>query len=233
MMSARAVFFIVASLATLTLLLPLWQAWRGRSYLTEAQRFFAAYVGLEFVADATMFTLGRLKHNNLWIGHLAVPLQTVLIVLAFSAWQVDERLGRWLRRAAPVALVFWIPPALGWESARDFSVASISIQAIICLVLAAFTVVRRSFDDHLLVRNQSWFWIGVGVMLYFATFALLGPASHYLIKLSPTTTIALFSARAVFQVIANVLYYQGMRCPLSPPHSWPSTSPPPRWPSSS
>lgn len=232
-MSVRTLFFIVTSLATLTLLLPLWQAAREYPVLSEAQKFFAAYVGVGFVTDAAMFVLGRLGHNNLWLTHLVIPIQTMLIVLAFAAWQVDQRVGKWLRRGAPFVLIFWIPAIAGWESTTNFSTVSSSIQATLCLAVAAFTVVRRSFDDHLTIRNQSWFWVGLGVMLYFATFALLEPLGHYLLRLSPVTVVAVFTVRSAFQLLANLLYYQGMRCPLSPPHSWPSTSPPPRWPSSS
>jgi hypothetical protein len=201
--------------------------------LSQAQKFFAAYLGVELVTEAVMFVLGRLGHNNLWLSHAVTPIQTMLIFLAFAAWQVDQRVGKWLRRGAPFVLMFWIPTIAGWESTTNFSTVSTSIQSTLCLAVASFTVVRRSFDHHLTVRHQSWFWIGAGVMLYFAAFALVEPLGHYLLQLSPATLVAVFTVRSAFQLLANLLYYQGMRCPLSPPHSWPSTSPPPRWLSSS
>jgi hypothetical protein len=113
----------------------------------------------------------------------------------------------------------------------DFSIGTDSVQAIICLASAAYTVVRRSLDFHGPGLDRPWFWIGTGVMLYFATFALMSPLISYLLKTSPETAVAVLTVRGGFQVVANLLYYYGMRCPQSRQNSGPSTSPPPPWPS--
>jgi hypothetical protein len=112
---------------------------------------------------------------------------------------------------------------------NDFSIGIDSIQAILCLALAAYTVVRRSFDYNGPGLDQAWFWIGSGVMLYFATFALMNPLNSYFIKHSPATAFAVLTVRGGFQVFANVLYYRGMRCPPSRQSFGPSSSSPRPW----
>jgi len=229
-MLALGLAYFFASLSTLTLLLPLWQSGQRWAERSSAQRLFTGYLALEFVASVTAFVLGRLGHSNLWLSHLVVPIETLLIVLAFSAWQVDRRMGLVLHRGAPLMLLFWLPKVVGWEPLDDFSIGSDSVQGIICVAVAAYTVVRRSFDDQGFSVERDWFWIGIGVMLYFATYALISPLSNYLVKHAPATAIAVLTVRAGFQVVANVLYYYGMRCPPSRQSFGPSTSPPPRWP---
>jgi hypothetical protein len=222
-------FYVFAALSTLTLLLPLSESRRRWESLSQAQKLFSGYLALEFLTEVSCFVLGRLRQNNLWVTHLMVPVETMLIVLAISHWQVDRRMGLVLHRGAPLMLLFWLPPIIGWEPMNDFSIGTDSIQAILCVAIAAYTVVRLSFDFSGPIVDYEWFWIGGGVMLYFATYALISPLEGYLIKHSPATALAVLSVRGGFQVIANVLYYFGMRCPPSRQNSGPSTSPPRAW----
>lgn len=232
-MSIQSAFFLTASLATLSLLLPLWRAGAGRRDLSEGQRIFAAYLVLELLVSVAGFVLGRLGIHNLWLGDVVVPVESALIVRAFAAWQVDQRLRLILRRAAPLMLLFWLPPLFGWEPRGDFNIAVDSVQAIVCVAVAAYTVVRRFLEADGPSADRDWFWIGVGVMLYFATYALINPLSNYLIKHSPQTVVAVFVVRGAMQVVANLLYFLGMRCPRSRQNFGPSISPPRSSPSSS
>jgi hypothetical protein len=221
--------WISSSLASLSLLLPLWQARRRWDILSEAQKVFTGYLLAELLIAVGCFVLGRLRYNNLWITHLMVPVETALIVLAFSYWQVDRRMGLALRRGAPLMLLFWLPSIIGWEPVNDFSIGTDSLQAIICVAVAAYTVVRLSFESSRPSVEHEWFWIGGGVMLYFATYALISPLEGYLVKHSYALALAVLTVRGGFQVIANLLYFLGMRCPPSRQHSGPSTSPPRAW----
>jgi hypothetical protein len=126
-------------------------------------------------------------------------------------------------------LLFWLPPLFGWEPLQDFSIAVDSVQAVMCVAVAAYTLVRRFLEADRPGVAHDWFWISAGVMLYFATYALINPLSNYLMKHSPSTAGAVFLVRAGVQFVANVLYYIGIRCPPSQPNFGPSISPPPSW----
>jgi hypothetical protein len=228
-MLALGLVYLFSALSILTLLLPLLQSRRLWPSLSRAQKLFSEYLGLELVLGLGLFALGRSGHSNLWLSHLIVPIETLLIVLAFAAWQVDRRMQLVLQRGAPLMLLFWVPTLVGWEPLDDFSIGTDSIQGIICVAVAAYTVVRRSFDDGGPGFQQDWFWIGGGVMLYFATYSLISPLNNYLMKYSPETALAVVAVRGGFQVLANVLYYYGMRCQSSPQSFGPSTSPPRAW----
>ena len=223
------VFYAMASLATLTMLLPLLAGWGRRAELSHAQHLFLLYVSFEFALQLTNFALGRLSLNNHWLAYLVTPVETAVILGTFSLWQIDEGMRKALRIAAPLMLLFWVPPLLNWEPRTGFSIGIDSIQAILCLAAAAYTVVRRSMDTTEQAQAQEWFLIGAGVMLLFAASALMGPLSNYLMTRSVETAIAVLSVQAGVQVLANVLFYYAMRCPLNPQRSGHSTWPPSWW----
>ena len=223
------VFYVMGSLATVTMLLPFLAGWGRRTELSRAQHLFLLYVSIEFVLQLGSFVLGRLALNNHWLAYLVTPVETAVILATFSLWQIDEGMRRALRIAAPLMLLFWVPPLLRWEPSTSFSIGIDSIQAILCLAAAAYTVVRRSMDTAEQAQTQDWFLIGAGVMLSFATFALMGPLSSYLVKRSVETAYAVLSVQAGAQLLANVLYYHGMRCPLNPQRSGLSIFPPSWW----
>jgi len=216
-----------ASLATLTLLLPMVAGARRLPFLSPARRLVLLFLALEFVNEDICFILGRLGRNNQWVPYTAVPIETALILAAFSRWQLDRGMERTLRAAAPLMLVFWLPPLLGWERPTEFSLGIESVQAILCVAIAAYTVVRRAMDLLGQPQEQDWFLIGTGVMLYFATFALMDPLNRYLMRHSPPTAIAVLTVRAGAQIVANILYYHGMRCPISQRNSGHSSLVPP------
>ena len=205
----------------------------GRKKLDTARRWFLGYLLLELLLETVSFVLGRYRINNHLVAHLGVPLETALILLAFAAWQVDAGARRLFTALVPLSACFWVPLLLGWEAPNQFSIGLESLQAVLCLAAAAYTVVRRAIASTGLPQEEGWFWIGGGVMLYMGTWALMNPLNHYLVERAPEVAVAVLTIRAGAQVGANLLYFRGMRCPTSPSSSGSSTPPQARWRASS
>jgi hypothetical protein len=218
-----ALTYVLLSLATLSLVPPVAVAGRGWRRLSMAQRLFAAYLALELGSSLLEFVLGRLNQPNLWVAHLVVPVQTVILFRTFAEWQTGSRMATVLRWGSWPMLFFWVPAIVGWEPMTGFSIGSESVQAILCLAVAAFTTVSRQQQDVSRAAEEPWFWIGAGVMLYFATFALLSPLAGYFLHVGSRHVFDVLSARAGFQIAASVLFYLGMRCQQSRLNSGPST----------
>jgi len=227
--SVLVLFYVTAALATLSLLPPLAVAVRRWPLLSSSLRCFAGYLALELVIGLASFVLGRLEINNHLVAVIGVPIETALILFAFAGWQVDQPAHRLLRTLAPFTALFWLPPLLGWEALHDFSLVTDSAQAILCLAVAAFTLVRRSFARGGPATHEDWFWISGGVMLYFATYALVNPLTRYFMTHAPSAAVAVLTVTAGVHVCANLLFTLGMRCPQRPWNSGPSISPPPSW----
>ncbi|MBP6671113.1 MAG: hypothetical protein KA180_16780 [Gemmatimonadales bacterium] len=227
--AALGIFYVFASLATLSLLLPIGAGLAGRTKLDTARLWFLGYLLLELLLETVSFVLGRFRINNHLVAHLGVPLETALILLAFAAWQVDAGARRLFSALVPLSGCFWVPLLLGWEAPNQFSIGLESLQAVLCLAAATYTVVRRAIASTGLPQEEAWYWIGGGVMLYTGTWALMNPLNHYLVERAPEVAVAVLTVRAGAQVGANLLYFRGMRCPTSPSSSGFSTPPQPRW----
>ncbi len=227
--ASLVILYVFASLATVSLLLPIWAGVTGRQELDAARRWFLGYLLLELLLEVISLILGRFRINNHIVAHLGVPVETALVLLAFAAWQVDAGARRLFSILAPLAACFWVPLLLGWEAPNKFSIGLESMQAVLCLAAATYTVVRRAIASAGLPQEEGWFWVGGGVMLYMGTWAMMNPLNHYLVERAPEVAVAVLTVRAGAQVGANLLYYRGMRCPISPSSSGSSIPPQPRW----
>ena len=221
--------YTVAGVATLSLLPPLAIAIRHWPRLATSLRCFAGYLALELVIELASFVLGRREINNHVVAVIGLPIETALILRTFAGWQIDPRARDLLRRLSPFTALFWLPPLLGWEALHDFSLVTDSAQAILCLAAAAFTLVRRSFALGGSPKQEDWFWISGGVMLYFATYALMSPLTRYFMARAPTTAVAVLTVTACAQASANLLFTLGMRCSQRRSNSGPSISSPHSW----
>ncbi len=220
--------YAATAAATLSLLFPICAGlWRWRAISPAAQVFVIALV-IELGAELTEFVLATAQSNNHWVAYALTPIESTLIVAALALWQDDATSRRWMLRAAPVMLLAWFPPLLGWENRASFSLGTDTLQAAVCLALAAYTVIRRWISAPEGVGPQDWAYMGAGVMLYSGTYALVNPLNHYLLGASISTALTVLIVRSGFQVLANTLYYLGVRCSRSQLSSGHSSSPS-RW----
>ncbi|MEP6573306.1 MAG: hypothetical protein ABJD11_11450 [Gemmatimonadota bacterium] len=230
----QSLFYLLASVATLSMIPPLIVAARRWSMLPRARQFLAAQVALAFVMDAGMFALGRMGLNNLWIAHIGEPLQTALILCGFSFWQRHEVARLALRVSVPLVLMLWLTLTIGFENATQFSRFSAPFQSILLVAVAAYTVVTCAAVATDPLPLHDWFWFGVGIMLYYGTYAIVEPVSQLLIPSAPGRVWTIFGVRAIIAVFVNLLYLKGMLCRVTPPSFGGFSSRPPSWsPSSS
>jgi hypothetical protein len=227
-------FYIIASLATLSTLPVLWVAAQRWGGLSIPRRLVAAAAALSFLMDLTMFTLGRMGINNLWVSYVGAPAETALLLSAFSYWQRHEVTRLALRLSVPLVLALWVVAAIGWESTTEFSRFTAPFQSVLLLAVAAYTVVMSGGATTEPVLHQDWLWFGIGVMLYYGAYAVVEPVSRLLLPSAPSSVLIIFGVRAAVAIIANLFFFKGMRCPefrLSFGGSWWQ---PPLWrPSSS
>lgn len=236
-MTTYQLAYAASSAAILSALLPVCVGlWRWRALSQAAQVFVLALV-IELGANLGQFLLAQGDSNNHWVAYALTPIESTLIVAALALWQDDATSRRWMLRAAPVMLLAWFPPLLGWENRASFSLGTDTLQAAVCLAVAAYTVIRRWVSAPEDAGPQDWAYIGAGVMLYSGTYALVNPLNNYLLGASVRTVLTVLIVGSGFQVLANTLYYLGVRCSrsqLSSGHSsWPSRwwSPFSWWPS--
>jgi hypothetical protein len=64
------------------------------------------------------------------------------------------------------------------------------------------------------VWTQDWMWTTLGVALYYGLFVAIEPAMAAVYPRSVSLAQLLYGVKSVGDVIAYVLIWQGMRCPL-------------------
>jgi hypothetical protein len=167
------------------------------------------------------------------VAHVGEPLQTALILCAFSFWQRHEVARLALRVSVPLVLMLWLTLAIGFENASQFSRFTAPFQSILLVAVAAYTVVSLAAVATDPLPNHDWFWFGVGVMLYYGTYAIIEPLSQLLIPSAPGRVWTIFEVRAGVAIVVNLLYLKGMLCRVSPPSFGGFSSRPPSWSRSS
>lgn len=212
-------YAVLAALATLSLVPPLLAGRRRWDALPPARRIFWWYLLFALVTGVLTFTLDRLGIPRHVADRATVPVATGILLLAFAAWQVDAAAATLLETVAPLCILFWIPPMVGWERSDGFSLWLEPAQAILCLAAATYTVVRRAVARLAPAGREDWFWIGSGVMLYMGAWALTNPVMVYLEPREERLASAVLAVRAGASVLGNLLIFHGMRCPTSLPNS--------------
>ena len=207
----------------------------ARRRLTPALRLVAACFVVMFVQDAAGWWMAEREINNLWIGHIGRPLQTLLLLLAFAEWQTGETGRRAVRFAGVGFVLLWFL-LLAVEDPRTFSRFSQPLQAILVVSVAAWTLVRRTVRTFEAPLAEPWFWICAALLLYFGSGAVLGPVSNLLLRSQPELVRIAYLAKAVINIVAYLLVARGILCSQpsgssggswSRPASSPSSSAPP------
>jgi hypothetical protein len=182
--------------------------------LPAARRWFMLWCLLSFIADGVQFVFGQVVGNNLWLRLIVAPVQVATAFWALSLWQVDEKPRRIMRRAIVFLIPATIAVALLWEGPASFGDKSGPVLQLALLAACVYTLVSRSVAATQRLVREDWFWITLGLSLYFALGVTLGPTAMVLLQdnIPLLKQVLLFKARA--DILAFILMTIGMLCPL-------------------
>ncbi|HEU4700670.1 MAG TPA: hypothetical protein VFS40_15910 [Gemmatimonadales bacterium] len=212
--------------------------WRPLRVLPAPRRLVVLCFLLMFLEDALLWWTARHQGNNLWLGYLAAPVQTTLLLFALAWWQTGAVERRAVRLAAVGFVGLWILLVLGLEDTGTFSRFAAPLRALLVVAVAAWTLVRRSTRTLESPTEEAWFWVATGLLLYFGTGVVLDPVSRLLLRTAPHLVLAAHVAKAGINIVTYFLVARGMLCRLPsgssggsswPPASSPSSSAPPSW----
>jgi hypothetical protein len=187
----------------------------------------AAVLALSLALDGGMVWLGSNNTNNLWIGHVWLPLATGMILWAFSFWQVSTAARKVIQIAVPVYAVVWLLVTIVAEDFNQFSRFTAPLQSLLVVAVAGYTLATRFRTTDLPLR-ASWFWISVGWVLLFGVGAIHDPISQLLLNSRHMDYLkASYVVKAGLGMLATVLLTLGVLCGRSRPTYGGSFSQPP------
>lgn len=138
------------------LLPPLAGVATGRLH-TAARRWTAVWCLGLVVADNLGRVVALLVGRNLWLTYLMTPATASTGLWALSCWQRGSgRLA--LRVAIPLLVLVGVVLTVRAEDFQSFSLFVIPFYALVLLLAAAWTFIRRSFAESALLLRQDWFW---------------------------------------------------------------------------
>ncbi|MEW5916603.1 MAG: hypothetical protein AB1762_09365, partial [Gemmatimonadota bacterium] len=103
---------------------------------------------------------------------------------------------------------------LVWEGLASFGDKTGPLLQLALLAASVYTLVSRSVASSDRLTREDWFWITLGLSLYFALGVTLGPTAMVLLQdnVPLLKQVLLFKARA--DILAFILMTVGMLCPL-------------------
>lgn len=172
------------------------------------------WCALSFAADAVQLMFSQFVGQNLWLRLIVAPLQFAVAFWVLSLWQTDAKPRAVLRQAIVILIPATLALALLWEGLESFGDKSGPVLQLALLAACVYTLVSRSVASSGRLAREDWFWITLGLSLYFALGVALGPVAMALLQGNTDflKQVLLFKARA--DILAFVLMTVGMLCPL-------------------
>lgn len=156
-------------------LVPLTAAFARPALLTGPRRGVAIWLVLLFLTDGISYAWSHWwgLGNNHVVSFVLVPVQGVAILWAIAGWQVRPLLRQTVRLCIPLLLLWWGVDIAYLEDISSFSVIGSPVYNILVLgaVLLAILTRARAAEESLL--RQDWFWMLSGLMIFFATNAIV------------------------------------------------------------
>jgi hypothetical protein len=201
--------------ASLSQALPLVARWmrRGR-HLPAPVRFVLGWCAVLLMTDVLSIVIAREQGDNLFLQYAAVPIESGLILWALSGWQshgvfrLAYRLAIPVLAAATAAVLIISPP----EQASEELVAP--FHALVLLAASLHTLLDRALRANGAIAEEPWFWVGLGLSLYYASSVAIGPFSQALLSSNVDWVRRAYLARAWTDIFAFALITTGILCPL-------------------
>jgi len=177
-------------------------------------RWVLAWCGLLVVTDAISLAVNVAHRQNLWLQYGAVPLGSALVLWALSQWQLNEVLRLAYRLAIVVLVVATIAALLVLRPEPMFEQVVEPFHALVLLAASLNTLLHRAVRTTGSIAGEHWFWIALGLSLYFAASVSIGPFAVALLASNVDWVRQAYIARAWTGVLAFVLITTGIVCPL-------------------
>jgi hypothetical protein len=179
---------------------------------------------LLFLFNALALFLAFRGVNNHWLVYLSTPLIGVAAIVAVIGWQVRQ-MGRLLLRVlVPLYLAGWTIIVLSVEDMNTFSLVAGPFSSLLLLIAVSATFVTRSTQSFDPLTRQDWFWICLGMLIFYGVEAGYPPVALLLGRARSDLLYTAAQVRAASAIAAMITVSWGLLCPTTLPQSGGSSS---------
>jgi hypothetical protein len=181
----------------------------------RARFWIAIWSFVFFVSDILQWSIGFFTAGgNLWVYSLTHPIEDALLLWAYSHWQTRPEMRLTFRIAIPLLIIVSTFIAFQAGEFNTFKSFSSPFRSLILLSAVVYTLISRWMQENEPVADRDWLWTSVGVMLYFGAYVLVEPVANSLIPDQMELARLVYVIKACVDLIAYILIWKGMRCPV-------------------
>src|SRR5262245_2439329 len=142
----------------------------------------AAWCTVLILSDVIMVIAALLYGSNLWVSYFMMPVEACMTFWILELWQPDDRLRRFYRLVLRVVALLSAIVILATDRVVAFEQWIAPALALVSLAAVVHTLVHRSLRSEQLLTSQDWFWICLGMALFWLMFAPLPPFADALLE---------------------------------------------------
>lgn len=177
-------------------------------------RWVLGWCAVLVVTDLLSLAVAFWRGDNLWLQWGAVPLASALALWALAGWQRGELLRLVYRLAIPALVLATVAALLVADPQPTFDQVVAPFHALVLLAASLHTVLHRALRAEGTIGGEHWFWMGMGLSLYYAASVAIAPFAQALLAANVEWVRRAYIARAWVGVLAFVLITMGVLCPL-------------------
>ncbi len=200
-----------AIFAQLLPVLPVAPAWNR---VPVVRRWVALWSVAYFLSDIAQYVAVRLQGNNLWLLTYVNPIEDAVVLWALSYWQVKPVSRITFRVGIPIFVLAYLGLVIAVGELTTFQTIAGTFRSAVLLVAALFTFLSNLAKDTEGAFNQDWSWASLGLAMYFGVLVSTSPVASLVGADNIAVLRAVFTVKAMLDIVAFALIWQGMRCPL-------------------
>ncbi|MGQ0650352.1 MAG: hypothetical protein ACT4P7_22655 [Gemmatimonadaceae bacterium] len=180
-----------------------------------ARKWIAVWALLFFASDLLQYAISAFgDQDNLWFFIIANPIEDAALLMAFSFWQVRPVMRLSFRIAIPLLAIVTLAIAIKFGEINTFKAASSPFRLLLLTTGVAYTLVVRTSQENERIWDRDWLWASLGVILYYAAYVVVDPVSRTLYPEHAELARLVYVVKAAVDVVAYLMVWKGMRCPV-------------------
>ena len=163
-------------------------------------------------SDALDLVVAYVSGPNLWLAYFTLPIELSLTLLLLAAWQSSAGFRTAYRLAVPVTIAGHVALLLLTERAVIFEIWVIPFSGLIALAGILHTLVHRSLLSRGILTDQDWFWVLLGMALFWATFVPVPAFAQAVLAPRIDWAQSAYIVRSWIKIAAFLLITWGILC---------------------
>jgi len=184
-------------------------------------RFFrlSGWCMLLVLSDVVDAAVAMAQGDNTRVWHFSLPVEAGVSLWVLAGFQPTPLLRRWytLATTAPGVLIGLLSPLSDFEAAFE-----LWISPLVCFLLfvaALHTLVYGSLRSRSPLPRQDWFWVSLGMALFWAGFIPMEAFSLAFIDSHREWVLRALNVRYGTVILAFLMMAGGVACPRMPARS--------------